>query len=322
MPRSKATSRASTSSSCISSDDMRRTLERLKCTQIRNSTKHSYQSVWKKFNEFMVKLDNWPDSWEDRVSLFGAYLVEQGIQSSTLRSYVSAIKHTLQLDGYKWLDDKVLLSVLVRASRMVNDTLMVCLPIYLGLLELLLFELERLYDTQPYLCILYQGAFSLTYYGLMWSGEITQSPHVCKASDVHISVNKSKLLIILYTLKTHSTANVPQKIKITESESVGRAKCHFCPFRLLRKYIMLRESHRDENEQFLVFSDHSPVTPNAARLVLRKLFISLNLSHMVYRFHSFRSRRALDLLKFGVTIARIKYMGRWKSNAVFKYLKY
>ena len=317
MPQLKATSRASTSGSRISSDDMRRILERLKCTQIRNSTKRNYQSVWKKFNEFMVKLDNWPVFWEDRVSLFGAYLVEQGIQSSTLRSYVSAIKHTLQLDGFKWVDDKVLLSVLVCASRMVNDTLMVHLPIHLGLLELLLFELERLYDTQPYLCVLYQAAFSLAYYGL-----ITQSPHVCKASDVHISANKNKLLIILYTSKTHSTANIPQKIKITKSESVGRAKHHFCPFRLLRKYIMLRGSYRDKNEQFLVFSDHSPVTPNAARLVLRKLFISLNLNHMVYRFHSFRSGRALDLLKFGATIARIKYLGRWKSNVVFKYLKY
>ena len=124
---------SSSDSSRISRLDMNRILEKLKCTQIRDSTKRNYKAVWKLFNQFLIRLDEWPSAWEDRVSLFGAYMVEQqGIQSSTLKSYVSAIKHLLLLDGYDWNDDKVLLTVLVRASKLVNDKLHMCMPIKLG----------------------------------------------------------------------------------------------------------------------------------------------------------------------------------------------
>ena len=42
----------------------------------------------------------------------------------------------------------------------------------------------------------------------------------------------------------------------------------------------------------------------------------------LYTFHSERSRRALDLLKLGLSVETIKRLGRWKSNAVFRYLRY
>ena len=39
-----------------------------------------------------------------------------------------------------------------------------------------------------------------------------------------------------------------------------------------------------------------------------------------YCVHSFRTGRAMDLLKYGVLVETIKKLGRWKSNAVFTYL--
>ena len=58
-----------------------------------------------------------------------------------------------------------------------NDQIQTRLPIHRNLLEILLFELERIYTDQPYLEILYKDLFILAYYGLFRVGELTQGPH-------------------------------------------------------------------------------------------------------------------------------------------------
>ena len=67
--------------------------------------------------------------------------------------------------------------------------------------------------------------------------------------------------------------------------------------------------------------DRSPVTPQHLRSLLRKVLERMNLDGNLYDVHSFRIGRTCDLEKFGYTIDQIKAMGRWKSNAVYRYLK-
>ena len=40
-----------------------------------------------------------------------------------------------------------------------------------------------------------------------------------------------------------------------------------------------------------------------------------------FSFLSIRAGRASDLLRLGVSVETIKRLGRWKSNAVFAYLR-
>ena len=115
-----------------------------------------------------------------------------------------------------------------------NDVVKTQLPIQKGLLELILFELEKMFDSQPYLETLYKAIFSLGYYGLMHVGELTQGSHVVKAKDVHIGCNKNKMLIVLYTSKTHGLETSPQEIKISQLINVKTKNRLFCPFRILR----------------------------------------------------------------------------------------
>ena len=56
-------------------------------------------------------------------------------------------------------------------------------------------------------------------------------------------------------------------------------------------------------------------------LCSKKSIKKLNLDCRLYNTHSFRIGRCSDLLKMGVPIEKIKLMGRWKSNAVFKYVR-
>ena len=73
---------------------------------------------------------------------------------------------------------------------------------------MILFEVERMFPTDYYLSILYKTIFTLGYYGLLRIGEIvadknkeTKMNHAVKAKDVHIGVNKNKILLVLYIVR-------------------------------------------------------------------------------------------------------------------------
>ena len=303
---------------------MKLILESLKGKSKRPSTQNNYLSVWRKFNGFVIKLDNKPDNWEDRISLFGAYLVELRFQSSTLKSYYSAIKAILRDDGYIIDDTKVILTALTRACRIVNDQVRTRLPIRKPLLKLILFEVQRTFAEQPYLDIMYKSILLLAYYGLFRISEITTGAHPIKAIDVHIATNKNKMLFVLRSSKTHNMGGRPQKVKVTANSDFYRNiknKPFFCLFRISREYLALRGNYADELEPFFIFRDKQPVTPSHVRQILRNSLIPINLDPKLYGCHSLRGGRCVDLASFGYNIEQLKTAGRWRSNAVYRYLK-
>ena len=314
------------SSSRLSYDGLNLIIEKLKGNQNRSSTNRTYLNIWRLFNKFLIRLDYKPSSWEERTALFVAYQVDRGMQSGSVKSYISAIKKTLLNDGYNWDDNKVLLSSLTRACKIVNDRIKTRLPIQCGLLELILFEIDRLYLNlnQPYLNCMYKALFAISYYGLMRAGEVTESPHVVKAKDVHVGINKDKIMLVLYTSKTHDRSSVPQKIRITsnKTERTGNyAKRHFCPFSLMNQYVQMRPEYLTDDEQFFIFSDRTPVTADQARNLLRKILKILGLNEKLYDLHSARIGRTNDLRKFQYSIEEIRRLGRWKSSCVYRYLR-
>ena len=318
--RSEYSSSTSTTSK-ISTIHMESILDSLKNKQNRDSTAKNYHQIWTQFNSFIIKLDKMPKSWEQRASLYGAYLVDLGRQSSTIRSYISAIKGVLKSDGYQWDDNKVLLNTITRACKLTNDQLKTRLPIQIGLLELILFQVDRIYHAsgQPYLGILFKTLFIFSYYGLFRVGELASSPHTIKASDVHIAENKNKIFIILYSSKTHGKESRPQKVKIVANNNWN--KRHFCPFKLARLYMGHRGSYKTSQEPFFIYRDKEGIQIEHVRNLLKQCLTNLNLQSDLYNCQSFRIGAATDLYKNGTSISRIKSLGRWRSNAVYKYLR-
>ena len=300
-------------------------MEQFKNKQHRDTTAKNYYGIWKNFNRFLIRLDDRPKDWEDRVSAYAAYLIERGIQSSTLRSYVSAIKNTLFLDGYEWSDDKLQLSVLTKACRYSNDEFRNRLPIQIGLLELLIFEVERYFTTrnQLYLEVLYRSIFLTLYYGLFRIGEVTTGDHPIQARDVHFASQKKKLLFILRTSKTHGRESKHQEVEIAGNVNLDqRNRIHYCPYLAISQYLHARGDYTKLTDPLYIFSDGSPVTPMHVRRVLKLMLKSANLNCKLYDTHSFRMGRARDLFRAGYSVEHIKKFGRWRSNAVYKYLQF
>ena len=175
---------------------------------------------------------------------------------------------------------------------------------------------------QPYLETLYKAMLSMAYFGLFRVGEITQSPHVMKAADVHIGQNKDKIMIILHSSKTHGEGDKPQIIKLS-AQKLPKQKMNniICPFKNLVTYISIRKTIKYENEQFFVFCDHSPVTSVHFRNGIKTLIAKNNLDNTLYTSHSIRAGRVTDMVEIGIPIETIRKIGRWKSSAIYSYLR-
>ena len=162
--RSKKSDTSASTDSTISTSAILSIVQKLKTERIRSSTKRNYYSVWKTFNQFFIRLDNKLDTWEERLTLFIGYLIEERkFKSQSVRSYVSAIRGVLQEDGVTLNEDKFLLSALTSACKLKNDRVTTRLPLRKAMLcsvvnktaEYFMQELN-----QPYLAHLYCALFS------------------------------------------------------------------------------------------------------------------------------------------------------------------
>ena len=241
---------------------------------------------------------------------------------------MSAICTVLAEDGIEFQQDSFVLTSLIKASRIRNNVLVTCLPIHKVLLKLILDEVTKFGAelNQPYQKTLYLAFFAMAYYGLLHIGELTHSPHVLLACNVHVGTNKDKILLLLKSSKTHPKGDRSQLIKIAATpvnQTVSNNKDNkYCPFHLIKNYIKSRpDSMQSANELFFIWSDRSPIFPCQATGMLRNMISRIGLDASIYSFHGFQAGRAGDLLKLGVSVETIKKIGRWRSNAVFAYLK-
>ena len=178
-------------------------------------------------------------------------------------------------------------------------------------MEVLLFELERKFQSQPYLEALYKAMFILAYYGLMRVGEIAytanENCHTIRACDVHIGRNKNKILIMLYSSKTHDNESEPQKVNIEQNHRFNPKGRFFCPFKVLRTYLNMRGGYDDINDQFFIFSDKSKVTSSQFRNTLKESIAAVGLNSTLFNTHSYHIGRPTDLFKAGCSIDEITH---------------
>ena len=164
--------------------------------------------------------------------------------------------------------------------------------------------------------------FVLAYYGLLRIGKIAVSTYALKAKDLGVGVNKDKIMIMLFSSKTHDVHVLPQKIKISSTNASEFERNNlFCPFKIINRYRKLRGDYYHDAEQFFVSRDGTLVKAQQIRDTLKLALENLGLNSQLFDCHSFCAGRASQLIKLGYTVEQVKRIGRWKSNAVYKYIK-
>lgn len=193
----------------------------IKGMRLRIKTRKMYRSRWIAFNKFLQQFDVMPDTWEERLHIYAAHLIDNKKQSSTVRTYLTAIKQILRLADIEVQEDKYLLASLIKACKLRNDHLYIRMPIQLPLLRVLLRKTHEYYHEQKgqiYLATMLKAMFAMAYYGLMRVSEITAGTHAVKAPDVRYAKNKEKIVITLYSSKTHSNSDQPSTSPFTHSQ--------------------------------------------------------------------------------------------------------
>ena len=239
--------------------------------------------------------------------LFKAHLVEIGRQSSTAKTYISAIKAVLVMEGISLKAENYELRALTRACRRIKDRVKMRLPIGKRLIRLLLDKIDVMLEKQNYVRIMYKALFVLAYYGHFRVGELSKGDHPVHVTDVHVGRNKRKMQIILRTSKTHGLGDNPQKVMIKSFERKlefrEMRKSHkivdiepqdrcFCPYNLVQDYVDIRDGYNKADEPFFTFRDGRPVTPVQVRTVLNDALTAVGLKVEMYGTHQFSHRQS------------------------------
>ena len=164
-------------------------------------------------------------------------------------------------DGYEWNDNKAGLICLTKACKLKNDEFKTRFPIQIGLLEMILFETNRMFQDQPYFSTLYKAFFAISYYGLFRVGELAKGIHQIKAKDIHIADNKNKILMVLHSSKTHGKYSRPQKIEINEESTFEKCR-FFCLFNLMRSHLKIRGGYLNNEEPLFLLQGAMDLSPD------------------------------------------------------------
>ena len=120
--RSKRTTRSSSQSSRILLKHLQQTAEKLRRQQRCHPSKRTYYQAWHNFNNFIIYLDGWPETWEERLVMFTTNLIEVGHPEPTIRSYVSAVKEILKEDGVEIDNNSVELTAIFKIVQICQAT--------------------------------------------------------------------------------------------------------------------------------------------------------------------------------------------------------
>lgn len=294
----------------------------MKNQDVEDSTRESYHNTWTNFLNFLQEFDELPNNWEDKMVMYAAHLGNTGTGPATISSYMSAIRYKLRKDGFKISEHSLEIASIIRSAKKLNNRMILREPIHKHMLKQLLDVAEAHFKQvgQLYLCKLYRAMLVTAYYGFMRIGEITDSKHVFKEKDLHISTNKKTILIILRSSKTHNEGDRPFEIRIPQVVDVPEQPDHD-PFELIRLY-KLNRPDTPANAQFFVFADGSPVKHFHFRKILKLTLRLANFDQDIHDCHSMRSGRCSDLLSAGVPLAIVKKWGRWKDDqTAMKYFR-
>ena len=173
--------------------------ERLRLEQHKPTTCHTYHDVWVNLNDFLIKLDKRPDSWDDRLALFMAELREENKPGTTVSSYVLAVRVVLKSNGIEMKENIILLSLLIRSCKVNNKSeTSLRLMTQRALLNLMIDKIEHRFISecnQNYLSKLHMAILVTNYYGLLRIGEMTLTESQCFICRCTFSSGQTKSFI-------------------------------------------------------------------------------------------------------------------------------
>ncbi len=250
----------------------------------------------------MQRLDPIPTKWETAIEVYRGHLIERGLQSSTIASYIAGIRSRLQLDGVILQENEYAMKQMHRMAKK-KDVERIRKPVPLTLLTQALDCLHFVTDSK-YEHDLFAGIFVTAYYGMFWIGELVESVHAVKACNV-LSDDDRTVHLIQHSSKVLKPGQIPPIVEIKP-----RGTKH-CPCRVINLFSLRRQEIGkllpQNPVQFFVHENGTSVTKcQVLRMLRRVLRLVPDCVETDFGAHSFRSGRATDLWVKGYSEDKIK----------------
>ena len=162
---------------------------------------------------------------------------------------------------------------------------------------------------------LYAAVFTCMYHAALRIGEISSSrgnKHTLQHDQIQlVNLKGSKCMRITFSSYKH-THHPTTPLMVHPTHKLD------CPIAAYTKYVKLRKTPHGS-----AFQDISglPLTRTTILSVLQSCLAHSHLDSGMYNTHSFRIGKTTDLVHQGYSYPKIALIGRWKSNAFYKYIK-
>ena len=275
-----------------------------------------YSKHWASFYQFATKHLKRPSlpASANTLALYTTHLHHTNLQSSTIRTHLSAIAFYHKINGFTSPTSSFLVTKLLTAYSKRDSTPKTRQPINHHLLTQM-FEHLNMSNLNRYNKILYKAVFSLMYHAALRVSEVAPAAYTLH----HLHANQltfkhhdgvTKLHIAFHSYKHNTNAN---------TNIILPPKSHIiCPVKAYRSYQKLRPRSSP-----LAFCnrDATPLNRRQIASQLKYTLSQLGFNPKFYNTHSFRIGKATDMAIKGHSTAQIALAGRWSSNAYQLYIK-
>lgn len=290
------------------------------------STKRVYATGQRRYLEFCksYKLIAFPAT-EERLCTFVAHLMEDGLQHSSIKGYLSAVRRLQIVKGLgdpfaaSWpLLEYTLRGIKLRQARHRDTQSKKRLPITPDILQKLRESWEK--DDHNHDHIMLWAACCTCFFGFLRSGEVT----VPSSREYDPEGHLSEGYIALDSQRNPSVVRVHIKAAKTDPFRqgvyvfLGKTGNKLCPVVAVAAYLVVRGR---QPGPFFLFRSGSLLSRELLVKHIREALLPYGVDVKKYSGHSFRIGAATAAAAMGVEDSMIKTLGRWQSSAYQTYVR-
>ena len=261
---------------------------------------------------------------ETTLLLFSVHLAQQSLAHTTIKVYLSAIRHLHITHGLhnayaEQLTPRVQLVLKgIKKKQLHNKPLKQRLPITAAIMNCIHNTVAK--TPNDYHSIMIWAACCLAFFGFLRCGEFTTPSDSDFDPQAHLTIDD----IAIDNHITPSTIRVRIKQSKTDPfrEGVylflGKTDQIICPVNGILPYLAIRGNMPGP---LFVMENKKPLTRQRFYLSLAAVLEQSGLNHKNYNTHSFRIGAATTARQAGIPDALIQMLGRWQSNAYKQYIK-
>lgn len=283
------------------------------------NTKKAYAAGLARF-KFFRQLQGWPLSWPPSVTEIILYLASLSLSVCSYRTavlYLAAISFQCKSQSVYDTTKHFLVGKALQGFQKLAKDKRARLPITSDILKGLLTKLPAV-CLNEFEILLFQAAFSMAFFGFFRVGEIT-GPN-CKASVLH-------KLVSIQDVQCISDGVLKVKLRFSKTDQLGKGVIIMlakqsdpilCPVRAIQSYLSMRPPSLGP---LLIHQNGRVLTRYQFSAVLRKALAVAYPSLSSFSTHSFRLGAATTAARMGLSVEKIKALGRWSSNAYKTYIQ-